>query len=469
MKLTLFTVLSAVLAKSASSLDWYGNAPDVCNSNLEVDFSSFPDGYLAVDALTSYGIPEICCIISGNQSHQCLIKDGRLVTPVDECFEISVTFADALYTAGFELTAYFDKAPLENPISGMPAIDGLVADGSGGLKDLYPNYEMVNLPGSYPGRAQTVVREHDFAAAAIYMGHPMAIEKFSYLCHMAGGGSDPHFMRWRAKKRDSFQGECDLVFLSSEEFHEGSGFDVHVRTTIKEYYSYIEAAAVRLGDHILEIDSAEKIYLDGQEITIKGSEVIEIPNTNGDGYTYTYSAIERKTKKNIFRLFMGTSELRFKFYRHCKFNALALTIISKISAIIADTIALETVLTIDVMGGADDFGDSVGLMGNHSDGSMVSRSGKLFEGSFEEYGFEWQVNPAMGDKKLFIEDRSPQLPYERCRMPTASRPQRRHLRASNALYEQAKVACQAVASPQDVDLCIDDIMATGELGLAEVW
>lgn len=108
-------------------------------------------------------------------------------------------------------------------------------------------------------------------------------------------------------------------------------------------------------------------------------------------------------------------------------------------------------------------------MGDHSDGSMVSRSGKLFEGSFEAYGFEWQVNPSMGDKKLFMEDRSPQLPYERCRMPTASRPQRRHLRANNGLFEKAKTACQAAASPQDVDLCIDDIMATGELGLADIW
>ena len=203
MKLTLLTVLSAVLAKSASALDWYGDAPDVCNSNLEVDFSEFPDGYLPVDALAGYGIPEICCVISGNRNHECLIEGGRLVVPNDECFEVSVTLTDALYTAGFELTAYFKDEPLDNPISGKPAIDGLVADGHGGLKDLYPNYVMVALPDSFPGRTQTVVREHDFAAAAIYMGHPMAIEKFSYLCHMAAGGSDPHFMRWRAKKRDT--------------------------------------------------------------------------------------------------------------------------------------------------------------------------------------------------------------------------------------------------------------------------
>lgn len=124
-----------------------------------------------------------------------------------------------------------------------------------------------------------------------------------------------------------------------------------------------------------------------------------------------------------------------------------------------------------MFGGAADFGDSVGLMGNHTDGSMWSRAGEPFKGDYNQYGFEWQVNAGEGDPQLFMnKDRSPQLPYERCRMPTAAREQRRNLRATNTeLYEQAMAACSSVATKQDVDLCVEDIMTTGELGLAQIW
>ena len=93
--------------------------------------------------------------------------------------------------------------------------------------------------------------------------------------------------------------------LSSKKFHQGSGFDLHVRTTIDTYYSYVDSAAVRVGGHILEISSANKVYLDGQEHEMNDSNVLEIPNTNGDGYSYTYSNLETKPEKSIFRLFLG--------------------------------------------------------------------------------------------------------------------------------------------------------------------
>lgn len=97
--------------------------------------------------------------------------------------------------------------------------------------------------------------------------------------------------------------------LRSKQFHQGSGFDLHVRTTIDTYYSYVDSAAVRIGDHILEISSADKIYLDGQEHEMNDSNILEIPNTNGDGYTYTYSNLETKPERNVFRLFLGVRTL----------------------------------------------------------------------------------------------------------------------------------------------------------------
>jgi hypothetical protein len=41
--------------------------------------------------------------------------------------------------------------------------------------------------------------------------------------------------------------------VHSDAFHNHAGFDLHVRTTIDSYYSYIESAVVRLGEFILEM------------------------------------------------------------------------------------------------------------------------------------------------------------------------------------------------------------------------
>ena len=234
-----------------------------------------------------------------------------------------------------------------------------------------------------------------------------------------------------------------MVLMRSPSFHT-QGLDLHVRTTIDSYYSYIESAAVKIGNHILEVVSKDKIILDGVEMDAPTSGSIPIPN-DVDGETYLYESMLLSNKKAIYRLHMGSAEIHFKFFAHF--------------------------LTINVMGGKGDFGDSVGLMGNHTDGSMWDREGKAFQGTFEDYGFEWQVNPLAGDAQLFHDkDRSPQLPYEKCRVPTAARPSRRKLRGNDAnLFEKAQAACQAVANQGDVDLCIDDVLTTGELGLAEVW
>ena len=64
-------------------------------------------------------------------------------------------------------------------------------------------------------------------------------------------------------------------------------------------------------------------------------------------------------------------------------------------------------------------------------------------------------------------DREPQLPLERCRLPSVAR-SGRGLRSHNtALFEKAKVACGKHGA--DIDLCIDDVMLAGDLEMAEAW
>ena len=85
----------------------------------------------------------------------------------------------------------------------------------------------------------------------------------------------------------------------------------------------------------------------------------------------------------------------------------------------------------------------------------------------DELGLEWQVRPA---EALFADERQPQLPYERCRMPSESsaKTTRRRLRAmqGSEIYKQASDACAGAA---DFDLCVHDVVATGELGLADMF
>ena len=103
-------------------------------------------------------------------------------------------------------------------------------------------------------------------------------------------------------------------------------------------------------------------------------------------------------------------------------------------------------------------------MGEFTTGEMIGRYGEPMD-DFVEYGYEWQVNPE--DPKLFLDVREPQLPYEKCRMPTKARPNRRLLRSS-AILEQAKVACAHLSS-KAFDLCVDDVVTIGDVGIADTW
>lgn len=249
---------------------------------------------------------------------------------------------------------------------------------------------------------------------------------------------EQHFQRW-GREHNSFHGECDLVLVHSKDFHEGAGLDLHVRTTIQDYFSFIETAALRVGENKLQVWSSEFV-LNGMKHFSS-----DLPMTFGDKFKYTITELPASEGQNpkFYKYYMvdlnGQSHIIFKFYKQY--------------------------LTISVSGSQNDFGDSDGLMGEYGSGEMISRDGNVIS-DFSQFGFEWQVNPT--DPLLFTDTRQPQLPFEACRMPTAARPVRRHLRANRMLAEQAHVACAHV-SGSDFELCIDDVMQTNDIGLAGTW
>lgn len=296
-------------------------------------------------------------------------------------------------------------------------------------------------------------------------------------CSQSGG--DPHFTRWTAPHRNTFHGECDLVLLRSASFDEGAGLQVHARTTMESYFSYIESAAVMLGSHILEIhrdvailngvvynytsdaddDSAEPI----PPLTFhSGPPPPAYPNT-----VYRYVLEQDKGKKRIYRLDLITYCLGKLHYStlHFQFSG--------------------QFMTIRICGHVLDMGDAVGLLGRYFDGALVTRAAQDFAdlfpasissrgGGFADFAMEWQVDPTQGDPLLFTEPRNPQLPFEKCRIPTGPRPVRglraRAATTGSVTLGQAHKACGKVTTHKiDHDLCVDDVLTTGDLDLAEIW
>eukprot|EP00977_Amphora_coffeiformis_P028009 scaffold34682_cov243-Amphora_coffeaeformis.AAC.6 len=223
-----------------------------------------------------------------------------------------------------------------------------------------------------------------------------------------------------------------MVLLQDKDFDEGKGLFVHIRTTITDSYSYIEAVAIQVGDSTLEF------YPD--HMTLNGDKVVhdDLPVAFGSGLEFTLNCEPESKKHMILQL-----------------NDQAFISITSYS----------NFMRVSFTGTAEEYGNSVGLLGEFSTGNMLGRHGQLIE-NVMEYGFEWQVNEE--DKVLFSEVREPQLPYEKCRMPTTSVQARRRLKKmdNSALAEEAQAACNGL---NDFELCVSDILMTGDLGMAQAF
>ena len=289
------------------------------------------------------------------------------------------------------------------------------------------------FPGSHSECANTAIFDvtNDKDGKENDISHVAFIFKHCPTGSSPGGNGDPHFTRWAHSERDSFHGECDLVMVRSEQFHDGLGFDLHARTTIDSFYSYIESGAFRVCDYTVEMER-DHFYINGKEHTSE-----DLPLTFGGEYMNTIRMTKKSPNVREYEVELDRmAKIVFKFYKH--FLSITLPHFEA--------------------------SDAVGILGRYGSGELVNRDG-VVSSTFEEHGFEWQVIPEV-DGQLFRDARAPQLPYERCRMPTAARPSRRMLRADNALHAQAEKACADLPA-NDFQLCIDDVMMTGDVGLAE--
>jgi hypothetical protein len=245
-----------------------------------------------------------------------------------------------------------------------------------------------------------------------------------------GSGGDPHFKTWLGRRYD-FHHQCDLLLVKSESFMEGKGLEVQIRTTSKSSFSYISGVAVRIGRDVLEISQTEHFY--------NGSQDYDLTKARIGGYSVeiTYS------------LKSSTSFVR--------------NYVIEISPSFIIVVIVRKNLMEVRFHGADEnlIGDSVGMLGEYRNGTLLSRSGIEIE-DLSEFGNEWQVNYA--DSALFSSAQSPQFP-QKC-TPPAPVDQARYLRHGISLA-QAEKACEGWG--EEMDDCVFDVMATGDIDVASAF
>lgn len=225
-------------------------------------------------------------------------------------------------------------------------------------------------------------------------------------------------------------GECDLVLLQSPAFGQGLGLDINIRTTARYEYSYIESAAIKIGDDILEVSSFGQYFLNG----VEGAD---LPVAMSDLYHLSHKEIN--TKEHSFVIQVGTGEQ---------------LVVNTFKDLVAVKVENATFAN---------FADSVGLMGSFGEGKMLSRDGKTgMEEEPNSFGQEWQILAT--EPKLFQATRAPQHP-QLCSLPEPAKASRRL--GESIAREAADKACDHLGDGDVKDMCVFDVLATGDLEVAQ--
>ena len=219
-----------------------------------------------------------------------------------------------------------------------------------------------------------------------------------------------------------------------------SDIAIHIRTTLRSTYSFIEQAAIKVDQSVVLEFHHDALYINGgmwdssESFPMKLSDTVKIKQEH------------RKKGHSLYQVDLVNSGLS-----------------------ISVKITHKKYMSVGLGGSTSMLSDAVGMFGEYGTGNLYGRDGRAIS-DFEEHGFEWQVHPDQ-DGKLFAQAREPEWPIEQCRMPPLSQntAQHRALRGpESVLYQQAMQVC-AESHPNDVNLCINDVMMTGDIDILEAW
>ena len=238
--------------------------------------------------------------------------------------------------------------------------------------------------------------------------------------------SDPHFKTFDGTKYD-YHGECDMVMTTSSSFASNLGFDLHIRTTIQDSYSFISGAALRIGTDVLEVDAQDGTTVHFNNRTVSGATLPEL---------FSGFPLSKKVLPHA-----STYKVRLGEYEVVSISSFKNMLKVQVNAILPD---------------------ASGLMGTSGKPGLVGRDGETTLSNME-MGAEWQVRP--GDHPtLFHTSRSPQFP-EPCILPASASTSRR-LGENSALMRMATTSCSGVGDFGEMKDCIFDVIQTGDVEMA---
>lgn len=227
-------------------------------------------------------------------------------------------------------------------------------------------------------------------------------------------------------------GGCDLVLLQNPSFGGGLGLDVHGRTRMRYQYSYVESAALRIGEDTLEVSSFGGYSINGIESPFVEGHLVG----NLAGFPIFHTQVD--SKKHIFEVVLSPGQ-----------NVTLATMKDLVSVHIDEQ-------------GSFSFDGTTGLMGDYDSGAMLGRDGTMEFTDPIAFGQEWQVLDT--EAMLFRTAIEPQYP-QKCLLPDTAILESRRLGENGVTQEEAKAACSHLTGI-DKDNCVYDVVATGDLDMA---
>jgi hypothetical protein len=226
--------------------------------------------------------------------------------------------------------------------------------------------------------------------------------------------------------------------------------DVHIRTKITDWWSSVESAAVRIGDHTLEIrasdDAKEWLWLDGQA----NGELEDGKWNRADlsGFMVRYKEANGR---------MGLTRQINIYLEGVK------------EVMILNSFKSFVRVDIDWKESENYFG-STGLLGSHADGgTRLGRDGKPIE-DHNAFGQDWQVLAT--EPKLFHSYEGAIVPPNKCKMPedsAAKQALRRRRLAEGIPRAEAEQLCNHLHDAEEKEACVFDVLATQDRNLASAW
>jgi hypothetical protein len=230
-----------------------------------------------------------------------------------------------------------------------------------------------------------------------------------------------------------------MILTKDQNFGDGIGLEVQIRTKLVRFWSYIKRAAIRIGDEILEIEGSSDPEDKDIHYWFNFEYAPAVKTIGGFPLAISYNGMNKRT---------------FEIDLNSKFPGQKIVISS-----------FREFVRVDFQHAtAESFCNSVGMMGDFKTGNLLARDGVREINDFLEFGNEWQLLPA--DDMLFHDKSEPQFP-KRCIVPEDPQGERRRrLGESTITVEEAETACSKVTGDAlDIKDCVYDILATQDLDM----